>query len=409
MSKKKNEGLIDFVEKQDNKVSFSLTEVIVIIIIAILFGGIIGSTITLSRTRGDSKLKTNELSDFIVTYNNIVSDYYDDVDKEKLINSAIEGMMNSLGDPYSTFMDSKESEDFNTTVTGEYKGIGATISLIDGNAVVVDIFKDSSAAKAGIMVEDIILKVNNKDVSGMELDKVVALIKEKSYADILIKRKDEEILFKVKLGNVEIPSVENDIFKKDDKKIGYISIGVFAANTYSQFKEKLNLLESESIDSLIIDVRDNPGGHLEQVSKILSLFLDKKKVMYQVQVNKKKTKVYSYTNEKREYEIAVLINNSSASASEILAAGMKESYGAILVGNKSYGKGTVQKEYGLSNGASIKYTIEQWLTPNGNSINGKGVSPDLDIDLNSEYYQTFEKEDDNQLQTAINELVKKKD
>ena len=409
MSKKKNEDLIDFVEKQDNKVSFSLTEVIVIIIIAILFGGIIGSTITLSRTRGDSKLNTNELSDFIVTYNNIVSDYYDDVDKEKLINSAIEGMMNSLGDPYSTFMDSKESEDFNTTVTGEYKGIGATISLIDGNAVVVDIFKDSSAAKAGIMVEDIILKVNNKDVSGMELDKVVALIKEKSYADILIKRKDEEILFKVKLGNVEIPSVENDIFKKDDKKIGYISIGVFAANTYSQFKEKLNLLESESIDSLIIDVRDNPGGHLEQVSKILSLFLDKKKVMYQVQVNKKKTKVYSYTNEKREYEIAVLINNSSASASEILAAGMKESYGAILVGNKSYGKGTVQKEYGLSNGASIKYTIEQWLTPNGNSINGKGVSPDLDIDLNSEYYQTFEKEDDNQLQTAINELVKKKD
>lgn len=409
MSKKKNEDLIDFVEKQDNKVSFSLTEVIVIIIIAILFGGIIGSTITLSRTRGDSKLNTNELSDFIVTYNNIVSDYYDDVDKEKLINSAIEGMMNSLGDPYSTFMDSKESEDFNTTVTGEYKGIGATISLIDGNAVVVDIFKDSSAAKAGIMVEDIILKVNNKDVSGMELDKVVALIKEKSYADILIKRKDEEILFKVKLGNVEIPSVENDIFKKDDKKIGYISIGVFAANTYSQFKEKLNLLERESIDSLIIDVRDNPGGHLEQVSKILSLFLDKKKVMYQVQVNKKKTKVYSYTNEKREYEIAVLINNSSASASEILAAGMKESYGAILVGNKSYGKGTVQKEYGLSNGASIKYTIEQWLTPNGNSINGKGVSPDLDIDLNSEYYQTFEKEDDNQLQTAINELVKKKD
>lgn len=409
MSKKKNEDLIDFVEKQDNKVSFSLTEVIVIIIIAILFGGIIGSTITLSRTRGDSKLKSNELSDFIVTYNNIVSDYYDDVDKEKLINSAIEGMMNSLGDPYSTFMDSKESEDFNTTVTGEYKGIGATISLIDGNAVVVDIFKDSSAAKAGIMVEDIILKVNNKDVSGMELDKVVALIKEKSYADILIKRKDEEILFKVKLGNVEIPSVENDIFKKDDKKIGYISIGVFAANTYSQFKEKLNLLESESIDSLIIDVRDNPGGHLEQVSKILSLFLDKKKVMYQVQVNKKKTKVYSYTNEKREYEIAVLINNSSASASEILAAGMKESYGAILVGNKSYGKGTVQKEYGLSNGASIKYTIEQWLTPNGNSINGKGVSPDLDIDLNSEYYQTFEKEDDNQLQAAINELVKKKD
>ena len=410
MAKKiKDEDSFDLVEKQDNTISFSLVEVIVIIIIAILFGGIIGSAITLSRVNNGSNSSSSELSDFVVSYNNIVSDYYDEVDKEKLINAAIDGMMNSLGDPYSTFMDSKEAEEFNTTVSGEYKGIGATIGLIDGNATVVDIFDGSPADKAGIKLEDIIIRVNGTEVKGMELDKVVSLIKEKSQAELVIKRGEEEKTITIKLGNVEIPSVVSEIIERDGKQIGLIAVSVFAANTYEQFNEELKALEDKSIDSLIIDVRDNPGGHLDQVTKVLSLFMDKKKVIYQVQVNKKKTKVYSVTNEKREYDIAILINGSSASASEILAAAMKESYGATLIGKKSYGKGTVQKEYTLSNGASIKYTIEQWLTPKGNSINGEGVSPDVDVELESKYYETYLKEDDNQLQAAIDELTKKKD
>ena len=410
MAKKiKDEDSFDLVEKQDNTISFSLVEVIVIIIIAILFGGIIGSAITLSRVNNGSNSSSSELSDFVVSYNNIVSDYYDEVDKEKLINAAIDGMMNSLGDPYSTFMDSKEAEEFNTTVSGEYKGIGATIGLIDGNATVVDIFDGSPADKAGIKLEDIIIRVNGTEVKGMELDKVVSLIKEKSQAELVIKRGEEEKTITIKLGNVEIPSVVSEIIERDGKQIGLIAVSVFAANTYEQFNEELKALEDKSIDSLIIDVRDNPGGHLDQVTKVLSLFMDKKKVIYQVQVNKKKTKVYSVTNEKREYDIAILINGSSASASEILAAAMKESYGATLIGKKSYGKGTVQKEYTLSNGASIKYTIEQWLTPKGNSINGEGVSPDVDVELESKYYETYLEEDDNQLQAAIDELTKKKD
>lgn len=389
----------------NNKVSFSIPEVIVVIIISILFGGIIGSSITLSRTNKSNGKSSSELSDFVVAYNNIVSDYYNKVDKEKLINSAIEGMINSLEDPYSTFMDSKTSEDFNTTVSGQYKGIGATISLVDDQVTVVDIFKDSPAYVAGLKVGDIILLVNDKDVKGMDLDKVVSLIKKKDKAKLSITRGEEKTDITINVNDVQIPSVGSEIIERDGNKVGVISISVFAANTYEQFKRELNNLEKKSIDSLVIDVRDNPGGHLEQVTKVLSLFMNKKKVLYQVKENKKKTKFYSLNNDEKKYKIAVLINSSSASASEILTAAMKESYGAVIVGKKSYGKGTVQKEYSLSNGASIKYTTEEWLTPKGKSINGKGIEPDIDVDLDEKYYDSYSRDDDNQLQTAINKLL----
>lgn len=392
-------------DSSNSKSMFSISEVVVVIIISILFGGIIGSSITLSRTNKSNGKSSSELSDFVVAYNNIVSDYYDKVDKDKLINSAIEGMINSLGDPYSTFMDSKTSEEFNTTVSGQYKGIGATISLIDDKITVVDMFKDSPAAKADLKVGDVILSVNDKAVDGMELDEVVKLIKKNKKATLKIDRNNEEKTISIDISHVEIPSVSSNIINKGDKKIGVVTVSVFAANTYNQFKKELEKIEKKSIDSLIIDVRSNPGGHLDQVTKVLSLFMDKKKVLYQVKENNKKTKFYALNNEQRSYKIAVLINSSSASASEILTAAMKESYGAIVVGKKSYGKGTVQKEYSLSNGASIKYTTEEWLTPNGKSINGKGITPDFDVDIGSEYYNSYSVDDDNQLQTAINKLL----
>ncbi|MBO5138486.1 MAG: S41 family peptidase [Bacilli bacterium] len=403
---KKNRDLEETFEiGNNNKVSFSIPEVIVVIIISILFGGIIGSSITLSRTNKSNGKSSSELSDFVVAYNNIVSDYYNKVDKEKLINSAIEGMINSLEDPYSTFMDSKASEDFNTTVSGQYKGIGATISLIDDQVTVVGIFKDSPAYDAGLKVGDIILLVNDKDVKGMDLDKVVSLIKKRDKAKLSITRGEEKKEIIININDVQIPSVGSEIIERDGNKVGVVSISVFAANTYEQFKKELDNLEKKSIDSLVIDVRDNPGGHLEQVTKVLSLFMNKKKVLYQVKENKKKTKFYSLNNDERKYKIAVLINSSSASASEILTAAMKESYGAVIVGKKSYGKGTVQKEYSLSNGASIKYTTEEWLTPKGKSINGKGIEPDIDVDLDEKYYDSYARDDDNQLQTAINKLL----
>jgi len=189
--------------------------------------------------------------------------------------------------------------------------------------------------------------------------------------------------------------------------VGVIVVDVFAANTYKQFKNELLDLENKKIDSLIIDVRDNSGGYLTVVSDILSLFLNKSKVMYQLETKGKKEVVHALTNAERKYPVVVLVNKGSASASEILAAAMKESYGAKVVGVSTYGKGTVQRAYSLKSGATVKYTTQKWLTPKGNWIHEIGVEPTIVEELNENYYQTLQDEDDNQLQKAISVLSEK--
>ena len=194
------------------------------------------------------------------------------------------------------------------------------------------------------------------------------------------------------------------MFEENGKKIGYIELSVFAANTYSQFEQKLTELESRNIDSLIIDVRDNSGGYLSTVTDIASLFLDKSKIIYQLDTKGIVEQVYAKTNSSRNYKIAVLINGNSASASEILAGALKESYGATIIGVNSFGKGTVQKAYQLESGATVKYTIQKWLTPNGNWINEVGITPDVKVELDNNYYKNPSDSTDNQLQMAIKNL-----
>lgn len=388
-------------DKVCHRISFNSLEVIIMIMISILFGGIMGSLLIINR----GTTTDEHLEEFYSTYNDIVHEYYKDLDKDELIDAAIEGMVNHLDDPYSTFMNSKETESFNTTVNGQYKGIGVTIGLVEKKPTVVEMFDSSPAKEAGIEVGDVLVKINDKSVKDKSIDKIVEMIKNKNKVKLVILRDDKEHTFEVKLKDVVIPSVSSEIIEKNDQKIGRISVSVFAANTYVQFINELTKLEKNKIDSLVIDVRDNPGGHLAQVSKVLSLFLDKKKVIYQIKANNKKTKYYATTSDKRDYKIAVLINRNSASASEILAGAMKESYGATIVGMTSYGKGTVQKEYSLTTGSSVKYTTEEWLTPKGNSINKKGIKPDIEVELGEEYKNDPKNETDNQLQTALDSLV----
>lgn len=393
-------------EKQDQKrlesISFTLMEVIVIVLISILFGGIIGSLVTSSK----SIKKDSYLEEFYSTYDNLIQEYYKKVDKGELIDSAIEGMINYLGDPYSTFMDSEESQDFNTTVNGEYEGIGITVAMISSRPTIVSIFDSSPAAKAGMKAGDIITQINDQKITDQSLEEIIEMIKKKKKVQLVALRDEKEYSFTVSLSTVTIPSVSSEVYEKEGKKIGMLSVSVFAANTYQQFRDELEHLEKKKIDSLVIDVRDNPGGHLTQVSDVLSLFLDKKKVLYQIKTGEKKTKVYAKTNQKRSYPIAVLINQSSASAAEILAGAMKESYQATIIGVNSYGKGTVQKEYSLSSGSSIKYTTEEWLTPDGNNIHKKGIQPDMEVNLSDEYKNDPTEENDNQLQAALTFLAK---
>ena len=404
--KKKNKSsLINKIKK--NKMKFSLLEVIIIVLISLSLGTLIGSSFIYTKEKIVYNNIPEELDEFVVTYEKIKAGYYKKIDSSDLIESAIEGMVNSLDDPYTNYMDEDTTEVFNQTVDGEYVGIGATVEITEEEIKIISIIDNSPAKKAGLKVDDIITKINGKEVKGKSNDEISKLLKGKknTKVKITIKRKEKEKTYTLTRSDVDIPSISSKVIKANDKKIGYIHIDVFAANTYSQFKKNLEKLENKKIDSLIIDVRNNSGGHLDQVTKILEMFMDKKHVLYQIQKGKNKKKVYSSTKEKRNYKVVVLVNKGSASASEILTAAMKESYNAEIIGESTYGKGTVQNSYSLKNGTSLKYTTEKWLTPKGNWINEKGVKPTIEESLTEEYYNNPTEENDNQLQKAI-EILK---
>lgn len=393
----------------NKKSSFRIYEMILFFVLIAIASSFLTALILQGRLNNSNsiigKSNTNEyLEEFEEVYSLINDSYYEEVDNEKLINGAIDGMLESLGDPHTSYFNASQTENFNEVMNGSYEGIGAEISLdSDGNVIIFSVFKNSPASEAGLKFNDIILEVNGKKVESMSTTEVVALIKDekKSKANIKIKRDGKEFTYEVEKRVVVIESVESKVLKSNKKKIGYILINNFADNTYDQFKEKLEKLESKDISGLIIDVRDNSGGYLHSVSSMLDMFLAKGKVSYQIADKNKVTKYVSKTSESRNYPIAVLVNKASASASEILAIGLKESYGAKVVGTTTYGKGTVQITKDLKGGSMIKYTIQKWLSPDGNWINEKGVTPTYEVELSDEYLNNQTDENDNQLQAAI--------
>lgn len=405
-NKKVKEKKIEIVNdnKTKEKELYTSKEVIIVMIFSIgigilmCFGGI--SIIT-----GKNYLAvTKDLKKVVDTYYAIVDNYYGELDRDKLIDGAVEGMISSVGDTFTSYSDTDSTSSFDETINGSYEGIGCTVATLeDGTISVIDMFEDSPSYKAGLKVGDIILKVDGESYEGKNSNDISNYIKNsgKSKIVLTVKRYNEEKDISINLSKVEIPHVSGKVIEQDSKKIGYIKISLFASNSYKQFKNKLDELEKSNIDDLIIDVRDNSGGYLSSVTDICNLFLDKGKVIYQLEDSKGKVKKKDTTKEKRKYDIVVLINGGSASASEILASAIKESYGGDIVGTNSYGKGTVQQTKKLLDGSMIKYTTQKWLTPDGNSINEVGVTPTKVVELNEEYFNNPTTENDNQLQEAI--------
>jgi len=397
----------------DTKRQFKFSEIIILIIITLLIGFILGLSIfKVMHEKEDSNIASTDeyISKFVDNYNYIVDNYYGDLDKEKLIDEAIAGMINSVDDPYTSYIDGDNSNVFNTTLDGSFQGIGVEVANdSDNNIVVHGIISDSPAEKAGIKVGDIFKSINNQSVEDMSTKEFVSIIKtsDSSNFEIVVLRDGQEVKLNVERELVTIKSVVSEIFERDGKKIGYLYMSIFANNTYSQFKSKLLELEEKGIDSLIIDVRSNTGGHLTTVENILSLFLDSSHVIYQTEDKNGIVKSYSHGSVTKNYPIVILTNEASASASEILAAAMSEEYGAILVGKRTYGKGTVQELKTLSDGQQYKFTTKKWLTPKGNWIHEVGIAVDIDVDFNKDYYDNPVYENDQQLQTAIEALLKK--
>ncbi len=393
----------------ERKVGFNYLEVIIIMSISILFGFLIGNLVDFAKDTAISTNVPKDLEEFVTTYNDIIENYYDDVDKKDLLNAAIAGMVGCLDDPYSAYLDGEASKNLKETIDGEYIGIGASLLYQNGKSTIVDIVKNGPADKAGLKNNDILKKVDGEDISSKTLTEISALIKGKKGIRVQLEvlRDNELKEIEVTRETIEISSVTSKIYSQENKKIGYLGVSVFAANTAEQFEENLKKIEKEKIDALIIDVRDNPGGHLTQVSEILSFFLTKKQLMYQLEENGKKKKIYALSNEKRTYPVVILTNESSASASEILASCMKEVYKADIIGMTTYGKGTVQRSITLSNGSMIKYTTQKWFTAKGEWLNEIGVTPTEEVPLNEAFLESGLEEDDNQLQRAIEVLSNK--
>lgn len=401
-----------FNRKSDFKV-YELIIFAVLLVVATIFSTVLimhGSGYKNSPNIIKNSSDSDDLEEFEEVYSLINSDYYKKVDKRELIDGAIDGMLKALGDPHTSYFNTSETENFNELMNGSYEGIGAEISINNnGDIIVFSVFKNSPASEVGLKFNDIILEVNDTSVKGMTTTKAVSLIKDpkKPIAHIKVNRDGKELIFDIKKRIVIIESVESKIFKKNGKNIGYILINNFANNTYSQFKEQLEKIEAKSISGLVIDVRGNSGGYLHSVSSMLDMFLPKGTISYQIADKVRTIKYKSTSADSRNYPVAVLTNKGSASASEILAIGMKESYGADVVGTTTYGKGTVQVTKDLKDGSMIKYTIQKWLSPKGNWINEKGVEPTVQVELSKEYESDPTEKNDNQLQKAL-EIISSK-
>ena len=391
------------------KESYSFDEVFSITIFSLLLGVLACFSVLTILNKGKNYfVLSKELAKFVDAYDAIVNNYYKEVDKDKLVESAINGMVSSIGDEYTSYSDKDVTDNFNETVNGKYMGIGALIMKNEKDLVIYKVFEDSPSYRAGLKDGDIILKLDDKDTKDMSVNDIASIVKNDTNKEVklLVKRGEENLDITIVKDMVELPVVSGKVINYNDKKIGYISLSIFSSVASEQFNKQLVKLEKEGISGLVIDVRGNSGGYLTTVTDIASYFLKKGDIIYKLEVNDKVTVRKDKTKESRDYPVAVLIDKNSASASEILASSIKESYNGYVVGTNSYGKGTVQQTLVLSDGSMIKYTIEKWLTPLGNWINEEGVVPTNYVELSSEYLNNPVFENDNQLNEAL-ELVSK--
>lgn len=409
-SKKVTKTVLD---QKKEKREFRTLEVSILVlltcIISLVVGGALGikfhkKTVTL----GDLSAVDLELREFIKDYNYLIQNYYGDLDKKELLNTAFKSMVDTLDDTYSGTISEDESNNFDIKLEGSYEGLGIEIVNDENmNILIYSIIPNSPASKTDLRKGDKLISVNGTSVSGMKtLDFINNLIKSSKEAEfsIIYEREGEEKNVLLSKSGIVLDSVTSKIYDEGNKKIGYLKVSIFALNTYEQFKKELNNLMYEGIDSLIIDLRDNSGGHLTSVRDMIGLFLDSSHVIYQMVDNKKTVKVYSSGKETKKYPIVLLGNSSSASASEVMISALTEEYGAILVGNKTFGKGTVQELHKLSNGDEYKFTTKKWLTPSGKWVHKQGIEPKLETTLGQTYYENPTDENDNQLRVALEYL-----
>ena len=375
--------------------NFTLKETIAMIILTGIVCTIASGTIvnhkysTNNGTPYTTLLKDENIQEFLDVYATLNDSYYENIDKKAAIDGAISGLMSGAGDNYTSFLDKENADLLSNSLNGKYEGIGRAIN---GNepGLIEKVYVNTPAQEAGLEKGDKIIAINGESIEGKNSSDIAKLIKESSNkkAKLTISRNDNSFDVEVAIKSLATPVIDYKILEGNDKKVGYLSISSFSDTLATQVENALGELEESNIESLIIDLRNNGGGLLTAAKDTASLFLEKGKVIYGLEGNEKneKTKIYyDETTTFRNYPIVVLVNGATASASEILAAALKESYGATIVGTTTYGKGKVQQTKKLSDGSLVKYTTFRWLTPDNECIDEYGISPDYGIEIEYQY------------------------
>ncbi len=330
--------------------------------------------------------------------------YLGDVDDSELEEGIYKGLVSGLEDPYSVYYDEEETKSMMESNEGEYCGIGAVLTrnMDTGIITLVQIYDDSPAMEAGLEADDILYKVEDKEVTGEDLTEVVSHIKGEKGTEgqLTVLRGDDnkEVTVTTVRNTVQVQTVKHEM--KNDG-IGYLAVSEFDLVTYEQYKEALADLENQGMKGLVVDLRNNPGGNLETVCDILDLMLPEGLIVYTE--DKEGNRDEKKSDEENQFclPMVVLMNGNSASASEIYAGAIQDYGTGKIVGTQSYGKGVVQQIFMLKDGTSVKLTIAEYFTPKGRNINGKGISPDVEV----EYERNEENPDaDNQLDKAMEVL-----
>ena len=397
-------------EKKDNEKLQKVYKIIMLLAITIFITFLLTSIGMYSYLSGNlevSSTTTSEISDIATTltkFRKLIDTYYlGDVDAQTLKDGAIEGYINAIGDKYTEYISAKDMEDYTSSLLGNFVGIGIYMiqNTEQDKIQVLSPITDSPAEKAGILPGDIIVSANGVEYSADDLTIAATNIKgeEGTNVHLEILRDGQIMEFDVLREKVNLNPVETEVLENN---IGYISLTSFDENVSREFKEKFEELQSQNITSLIIDLRNNGGGLVDEATTIADYIAEKDSDLL-ITVNKdKKEEITKATEEPIiNMPIIILVNENTASASEILTGALEDNKEAVIVGTVTYGKGVIQEFLTLTDGSGLKITTEEYYTPNRNKINGVGVIPDETVEFPETVSATIDKENDIQLQKAI--------
>ena len=377
------------------------------LVVALVFGAMNIFGIRIGDLYSNKSAKTSNIDHKLDGLKQLMDEYYlysDDVTEQDIEDGLCTGFIGSLGDPYSVYYDKEGTKSFQEASSGEYVGIGAVMSQnLKTNLITISqVYENSPAMEAGIKDGDILYKVDGEEILDQAVSDVVNKIRGEAHTKVeitVLRGEDrEEITVEATRDTVQVETVVSDMMDDD---IGYIRITEFDEVTYEQFEEKYNKLNEEGMEGLVVDLRSNPGGSLLTVTQILDLLLPEGKIVYTQDKHGNQEVINSDAENQFEKPIAVLVNEHSASASEIFAGAIQDYEMGPIVGTTTFGKGIVQRVFSLKDDTTVTLTIAEYFTPNGRNIHKKGIVPDVEVEFE------FDEEDptaDNQLDQALEEV-----